>query len=151
MYEMSFAAPGRWRLLAVIALLFQIFPSSLRAATGGSISGAVTDASGAAIPASSLSLVNDALQTPYRAVSDREGLYAFPNLPVGHYTLTIAAAGFATQRKLNLEVDSDSAMRVDVTLLVAGQDGCGHGFQRKRNPGGNGCDASRRSGLRRRR
>jgi Carboxypeptidase regulatory-like domain/TonB dependent receptor len=91
------------------------------AATGGSIFGSVTDTSGAAIPGASLSLINDAQQTPYRTVSDKEGLYSFPNLPVGHYTLTIAANGFASQRKLDLAVDSDSAIRVDVTLQIATQ------------------------------
>lgn len=91
------------------------------AATGGSISGSIADRSGAAIPDASLSLVNDALRIPYRAVSDKQGFYSFPNLPVGHYTLTIAANGFASQRKLNLAVDSDSAIRVDVALQIATQ------------------------------
>jgi hypothetical protein len=89
------------------------------AATGGSISGSIVDSSSAAISGASLSLINNAQQTPYRTVSDRQGLYSFPNLRVGHYTLTIAANGFATQRKLNLAVDSDSAIRVDATLQIA--------------------------------
>ena len=91
------------------------------AATGGSISGSISDPSGAAIPSASLSLVNDAQQTPYRTISDKQGLYSFPNLPVGHFSLTIAAKGFATQRKVDLAVDSDSAIRVDITLQIATQ------------------------------
>jgi hypothetical protein len=88
------------------------------AATGGSISGSVKDPSGAVIPGADLCLVNTSQQTIYRAVSDKQGIYAFPNLPVGHYDLTISATGFTTQRRTNLTVDADSALRVDVTLAI---------------------------------
>ena len=50
--------------------------------------------------------------------SDKQGFYSFPNLPVGHYELTISADGFTTQRKTNLTVDTDSAIRLDVTLSI---------------------------------
>jgi hypothetical protein len=63
-----------------------------------------------------LTLVNAALQTAYQATSDRLGFYSFPNLPVGHYDLTISASGFGTQRKADLMVDTDSALRVDTML-----------------------------------
>jgi hypothetical protein len=115
------AVAARIRFFLLALTFFLIGSSSSWAATGGSISGSIADPSGAAIPGASLSLINDAQHTPYRTVSDKQGLYSFPNLPVGHYTLTIAADGFATQRKLNLGVDSDSAIRVDVTLQIASQ------------------------------
>jgi hypothetical protein len=93
----------------------------LRAATGGSISGTVADPSGAVIPGATLRLVNTAQQTVYRAVSDSQGSYSFPNLPVGHYDLTASAAGFNAQQKMNLGVDTDAALRVDVALTVGGR------------------------------
>jgi hypothetical protein len=103
-------------ILAILALLFPGSP--LRAATGGSISGTVADPSGAVVAGAVLKLVNTAQQTIYQVVSDRQGLYSFPNLPVGHYDLTISAAGFSTQRKTNLTVDMDSAIRVDVAFVI---------------------------------
>ena len=106
-------------ILTMAVCLFTTF--FLRAATGGSISGTVIDPTRAVVPGASLKLVNTAQQTKYRAASNREGLYSFPDLPVGHYDLTIAAPGFATQRKSNLRVDSDSAIRVDITLVIGGQ------------------------------
>ena len=93
----------------------------MRAATGGSISGTVTDPTGAVIPGATLNLVNTAQGTAYRAVSDRQGFYSFPNLPVGHYDLTISASGFTTQRKMDLTVDTDAALRVDAALAVGAQ------------------------------
>ena len=94
---------------------------SLYAATGGGISGTVLDPSGAAVAGATLQLVNSAQQTTYDAISDKQGLYSFPNLPVSHYDLTISAPGFSTQRKTNLTVDTDSALRVDVGLVIGAQ------------------------------
>jgi hypothetical protein len=105
--------------LAIVFWLFTTVP--LRAATGGSISGTVIDPSGAVIPGAVLRLVNTGQQTVYQVISDRQGFYSFPNLPVGRYELTISANKFATQRKTNLTVDTDSALRVDARLAVATQ------------------------------
>jgi hypothetical protein len=51
-------------------------------------------------------------------VSDPKGFYSFPNLPVGHYDLAISSSGFKTQQKLDLQVDTDSALRVDAMLAI---------------------------------
>src|ERR1700730_2657267 len=110
---------ARLSSLAIVFLLIAALP--LLAATGGSISGTLADSSGAVIPGAILSLVNISQRTSYQAVSDRQGLYSFPNLPVGRYELTILATRFATQRKTNLAVDRESALRVDAKLAVATQ------------------------------
>ena len=113
-------SPGKHLFyLAIVFCLFTAVP--LRAATGGSISGIVVDPSGAVIPGAVLRLVNTGQQTVYQVISDRQGSYSFPNLPVGRYELTISANKFATQRKTNLTVDTDSALRVDARLSVATQ------------------------------
>ena len=105
-----------WLLFASILLLRGSAPAS--AATGGSISGTVVDQSGAVVPDAMLELVNTAQHSTYRVKSDRQGLYALPNLAVGHYDLVITATGFSTQRKTSLTVDTDSALRVNATLAI---------------------------------
>ncbi|WP_433969085.1 carboxypeptidase regulatory-like domain-containing protein [Tunturiibacter gelidiferens] len=100
-----------------VACFFTI-TSFLHAATGGSISGAITDRSGAVVVGAALKLVNTAQQTTYNAVSDKQGFYTFPNLPVGHYDMDIAAIGFNAQRKTDLSVDADSALRVNASLEI---------------------------------
>jgi hypothetical protein len=105
-----------WRLmLASILLLGTV---ALWGATGGSISGMIIDQNGAVVPDATLELVNTGQHSTYRAKSDRQGLYSFPNLAVGHYDLTIAATGFRTQQKTGLTVDTDSALRVDANLEI---------------------------------
>jgi hypothetical protein len=90
------------------------------AATGGSVTGMVADQSAAVIPGAELELVNTAQQTKYHAKSDSSGLFTFPNLPVGHYDLTATATGFTSQKKAELVIDTDSALRVDFTMQVGG-------------------------------
>ncbi len=116
----AWGLPTRIFLRLTIALVL-LTAIPLRATVGGSISGTVVDPGGAVVAGATLRLVSPAQQTVYRAVSDRQGLYSFPNLPVGHYDLTISAAGFRPQRKMNLTVDTDSALRVDVALAIGAQ------------------------------
>ena len=113
------ASTARLTLAVLAAVLFAT--TTLSAATGGSISGAVADKSGAVIAGAMLKLINTAQQTTYQAISDKQGLYSFPNLPVGHYDLTTTATGFNARRKTHLTVDTDSAVRVDIALDIGTQ------------------------------
>jgi Carboxypeptidase regulatory-like domain len=111
----------RRRLSIFVGISLFFVAASSWGATGGSISGAITDQSGAVVPGATLKLVNTAQQSTFQVVSDKQGLYSFPNLPVGHYDLTITVAGFTTQRKTGLVVDTDSALRVDAKLVIGTQ------------------------------
>jgi hypothetical protein len=93
-------------------------PVSLWAAANGSLSGTLKDQSGAVVSGATITLVNTALKSEYKAVSNGQGFYSFPTLPVGHYDLTIEATGFKTQKKTNLTVDTDAALKLDVVLSV---------------------------------
>ena len=100
-----------------LALLYLFFATgSARAATGGSISGVTTDPTGAMIAGATLKLVNADQHATYQAISDRLGLYSFPNLAVGRYDLTVGATGFAPRKKAGLAVDTDAQLRVDIVL-----------------------------------
>jgi len=104
----------------LIGLIF-LSASYAWAATGGSISGVVADPTGALIAGASLRLVNTAQGTVYQTVSGQNGLYTFPNLPVGHYMLIITAPGFASQKKTDLAVDTDSSVRINASLAIGPQ------------------------------
>lgn len=110
--------PARSSILCLAIAFCLLASSPLLAATGGSISGMVLDPSGAAIPQATLDLVNIGQQITYHASSNRQGLYSFPDLPVGRYQLTISAPGFASQTKTGLQLNADSALRVDVTVAI---------------------------------
>ncbi len=106
---------------SVLLILLGVPVASAWAVTGGSISGTLKDASGAVIPGATVTLVNVDLKTTFHVTSDAQGLYSFPVVPVGKYELTIEATGFAPEKKTGLQVDTDSALRIDATLEISGQ------------------------------
>ena len=101
------------------AVLFALaLSANLLAVSGGSLAGTIKDASGGVIPHAQVTLTNIGLQTVFKTTSDGQGVYNFPALAVGRYDLTIEAAGFKPQRRTNLGVDADGAVRVDAVLEV---------------------------------
>ena len=88
-------------------------------AVTGSISGIVSDASGAVIAGAIVTVTNTAQGFQTKIVTDRNGAYTFPRLPVGHYDLRVELQGFQPQKKSDMAVDADSAVRMDFTLQVS--------------------------------
>jgi hypothetical protein len=105
--------PSLWGVVVLVGS-----PVCLWALANGSLSGTLKDQSGAVVSGATITLVNTALKSEYKAVSNGQGFYSFPTLPVGHYDLTIEATGFKTQKKTNLTVDTDAALKLDVVLSV---------------------------------
>lgn len=103
----------------LMAMAVFVLATILHAATGGSVSGRVRDPSTAAIANADLVLVETGQNTTYRTRSDDQGMYSFPNLPMGQYDLTVSAPGFTTRKITNLTVDADSALRVDALLAMS--------------------------------
>jgi hypothetical protein len=90
----------------------------LWAAANGSLSGTLKDPSGAVISGAKVTLVNATLESEYTAVTNDQGFYSFPALTVGHYNVTIEATGFKTQKRTDLIVDTDAAVKLDATLAI---------------------------------
>jgi len=63
---------------------------------GGSLSGTVTDESGAAIPKATVSITNVATGVTTNVATNAQGIYNAPNLLPGNYQVTISAPGFQT-------------------------------------------------------
>jgi Carboxypeptidase regulatory-like domain len=102
----------------VITIVLAFFPAALLAAASGSVSGTVNDPSGAVVAGAKISLTNTTLRSEYTAFSNGQGFYSFPALPVGHYDLTVEAAGFKTQTTTDIKVDTDAAIKLDVVLAL---------------------------------
>ena len=80
--------------------------------TNASLSGTVTDPSGAAIPNAKLTLTNEATGFESSFVSDASGEFSFRNLTPGKYRLSVSATGFKSSDQKGLElavVDPSSA------------------------------------------
>ncbi len=105
----------------VASFLLMVSPATLWAAANGSLAGTLTDPSGAVVQGATVTLIDVALKTEYRTISNGQGFYSFPTLQVGHYDVAIQAAGFKTQKQTNLTVDTDSELELDVVLALGEQ------------------------------
>lgn len=85
------------------------------AAVGGSVSGTVTDANGAAVSKARVVAVSVAQGIQTKAATDAKGAYRFPTLAVGVYDLRVEAAGYKPSvHKIAIHVDDK--LRFDVML-----------------------------------
>ncbi|SEF67322.1 TonB-dependent Receptor Plug Domain [Bryocella elongata] len=103
-------------LFLLFALMFPLHNAC--AATGGSLTGTITDPTGVVLPGGTVTLESASLHSIYRATADEHGFYSFPNLPVGHYDLTATSGGFAPLRRPGIAVDADAALQLDLKLSL---------------------------------
>lgn len=102
----------RLRMLLMFVLLG--FGIAFGQTTTGSISGVVTDESGAVIPGASVTVRNVDTGFERTAVTNTEGRYSFVNLPIGQYELKVEAQNFAryTQSGIGLLVNQNAVVNV---------------------------------------
>jgi len=87
----------------------------------GAVSGAVTDSSGAAIPGVIVTATSPALQGKEIFVTNEQGVYRFPALPLGIYKFTYEAPGFGTQIRNEVNVTLNFAATINVQMTPAAQ------------------------------
>ncbi len=108
--------------LGAVSLLFALAQSAFsQGANQGSIQGAVTDPSGAAVPAAVLKATNTNTGTSFSVTSDANGLYTFLVLPVGTYTVVAEKSGFATVTQENVNVTVGARLTLDLSMPLATQ------------------------------
>jgi len=95
-------------------------PINLWAGVGGSISGTVTDASGAVVFRANVTATNIGTGIRQTTSANDRGFYSFPNLPVGHYEVEVSSTGFRPYRRTGIVIDANSALTVDAVLAVTG-------------------------------
>jgi len=107
-------------LLAAIGLL--VSPGSLNAqAVSGSISGTVIDPSGAVIVGATVTLTNTDRGAIIRELkTGPTGFYTAQSLPLGTYSIAIAATGFKTTTVVGLVLNVNDALTVNRTLVAGG-------------------------------
>lgn len=85
---------------------------------GGTISGIITDASGAALPGASVTVKSLETGAERKIASDGTGHYAAPSLSVGSYEVTAAKDGFSPSTKTGITLVVAQKAEVDLQLAV---------------------------------
>ncbi len=104
--------------LLLLAILFSLLAYPLRAGEGGRVSGTVQDATGAVIVGARVTVTNSDTGAVRTAVTDASGTYAFADLPVGRYDISIENPGFRPYRRTGVILYVDSAFLIDAKLQL---------------------------------
>jgi len=87
----------------------------------GSINGQVVDSSGAAVPQAIARLLEASPQSAKTTNTNEAGIFLFPSVVVGQYTLTVQAPGFRDKQLSNLVVNAFQQLSLGVIALELGQ------------------------------
>src|SRR5713226_5973292 len=86
--------------------------------TRGQLSGVATDQTGAAIPGASVTVKSIATGEAAQTMTDPQGNFVLPPLPVGRYTVTVAAAGFQRVEVPDVVIEVSLPAKVIVSLPI---------------------------------
>ncbi|MBK9169583.1 MAG: carboxypeptidase regulatory-like domain-containing protein [Bryobacterales bacterium] len=106
------------RVLCLLAAALGSLNLAWGQATFATITGTVTDLTGAVIPAATLQLVNENTGISRSVTSDASGTYEFTHLIAGTYSVTAQAPGFKTFRLQGIAVESLRTVRIDIRVEV---------------------------------
>lgn len=104
------------RIRSLIGFLGLAVAMPLAAQTSGSLTGTVTDTSGASVANVTLAADNLANGQHREAKTDSSGRYTIPDVPIGRYRVTVAQTGFQTAVKEPVPVEVGQAVPVNFVL-----------------------------------
>lgn len=102
--------------LTMVVLLFAASRAS--AQTSGEITGTVTDTSGAAVSGATVSVTNAATGATRKVVTNNDGIYSFPSLLPGSYSLRVEQQGFKSSTRDSITLEVQQTARIDVQMEV---------------------------------
>src|SRR5579864_907527 len=113
--KLTHACVALWFAICLLALA----PLCSAQVLYGSLTGTVTDPSGAAVLGAKVEAQNVGTGVSQQGVTDANGIYRFSTLLPGTYKVTISAPNFATQVSQGVRVDVNEVRRVDAPLKLA--------------------------------
>ena len=133
---MTFHRGATLRFLPLLAVLFATLPApgqsggadagffpalsaAAQAGSAGTVSGTVTDPSGAVVPNATIQLTNAVSGFSRTTTTDASGQFAISNVPFNPYQISITAAGFGVLTQ-NVEIRSSVGISLKLVLQVAG-------------------------------
>jgi hypothetical protein len=105
-------------LAALAAVLFLVPPQSLAQQVTASITGHVTDPSGAPIANAKVTATDTQRGVDYTTNTNAEGYYRLPALAVSSYKLRVESAGFQTAAQSNIVLQMNQVAKLDFQLQV---------------------------------
>lgn len=106
------------KAIVVPLLLLALSTFSPAQIKSSSITGSVTDPSGAVVPNATVVITNDETNVAVRVKTNTAGEYTAPYLGAGRYTVAITMDGFQTFRNTGIVIGTSTAVRADAVLVT---------------------------------
>jgi hypothetical protein len=114
---MNIALRARFYLcILLMSVSFATATNSWSQRTLGAVNGTVTDTSGAVLPKATVTITNNGTNLTRQTVAAGNRSYAFQDLPIGTYTVTIEKEGFDKQTYPTIDVISDRTVTLNAQL-----------------------------------
>jgi len=112
----------RNRCLGLMAiLLMSALVLSAQVSSTSTLSGTVTDPTGATVPGASVTVQNTETGVVFKATTGSAGTFSVPSLGTGTYMVTVSATGFKESRVANIKHDAAVPTNIEVRLEVGQQ------------------------------
>src|SRR5579863_5342879 len=108
--------PPLMALVLISATVLCSAPAAFGQAVTGSITGYVTDPSGAAIPNANVTATEVRTNVATTRSTDSAGLYSITNLLPGNYTIKVESRGFKTFTQEGFQLAVGATVRADAQL-----------------------------------
>jgi len=105
-------------VLMVMVCLLVSATSILAQSDTSSISGTVTDTSGALVPSAQITIHNSATLADRTITSNENGAFTLTNLAPGDYSVRVTKTGFQTTTLNDVHLDPSIGRRIDITMKV---------------------------------
>jgi outer membrane receptor protein involved in Fe transport len=114
----STKVPVRFALFMILATNIVWTSTAYAQVAGATLTGTVTDPSGAVIPRAQVFINDVATGVTRNMVTDNAGFYTAPNLLPATYEVTITAPGFGTQVRTGITLTVGAQQVLDITMRV---------------------------------
>ena len=105
-------------LIVVLAAVLLSTGIGVAQEAGASVTGKITDPSGAAVVNATVTLRDVDRGDVFRTQSNEEGVYNLPRVPIGQYELRVEASGFQTAVRPAFALQLNQAAKVDIALAI---------------------------------
>jgi hypothetical protein len=108
----------RRRMLTLFSAILLAGPGLFASGPTGTITGTVTDPSGAVVPKAKITVVNEATNAVRDAQTNDDGDFTVALLPPGRYRVTAESEGFRKSIFNDITVNVDQTIRADFALVI---------------------------------
>jgi hypothetical protein len=108
-------------LVVAIGLLFLVGNAHAQQYLG-SVTGNVTDPSGAQLPGAQVTATEASTHFDTKTVSGADGHYSIPSLQPGTYAITVEAKNFRSQKRVGVVLTAGQAAQADFAMVLGGSE-----------------------------